>query len=149
MTTSTARGLSALTLPAIRRADSSDVERRGRLITNRRIAHGIKSQRQFAEETGIHRATLAKVEAGTGTEEMVQRVEEFLDSLDLERGVDTRTTEPSVEVEPLAGPDVIEFEVTGPRTEWHVVVRGPAELADQLRHQAGELLKDLSPERND
>lgn len=136
-------------------ADFSVVEaeklRRGRAIKIRREAHGIRSLRQFQEVAGIDRATLGKIEQGIGTPEMTARAEALLDRLDTERGVDTRTpasvpdgTAPLLALDPDG--DLIEFDITGPRTEWHVVVRGPADIADQLRHQAAELLKDLHPE---
>lgn len=131
------------------RPDFSIVEveklRRGKAIKRRREAHGIRSLRQWAEVAGINRATLAKVEDGTGSDEMLSRAEAFLDRLDAERSMDTREPEAPVALDPELSQDLIEFDITGPRTEWHVVVRGPAEIADELRRQAAELLRDIDP----
>lgn len=121
------------------------MQRRGREIVRRRKAHEIPSVRQLSEITGIARGTLTRVEAGIGTEESTRRVEGFLDRLDRERGMDTARPDSALPVPDTEGQDMIEFDITGPRTEWHAVVRGPAEIADELRRQAVELLREIDP----
>lgn len=118
------------------RGVTNDRQRRGQDLAARRLAHKL-SVLALSEAVPIARATIDKAEAGKASDDSLERLEKFFDELDAETGLDTGTA-PT----PLA-PEMIEFDITGPRTDWHVVVRGPADQADDMRRQVVELLRDM------
>lgn len=109
----------------------NDLGARGRALAQRRIAHGIRTAVELADRTGMSRRTIAKVESGEASDASVRALEKFFDDLDQEVGLHTA---------PEAG---IEFNVTGPNSNWRVVISGPASIADELRRQVVELLRDV------
>ena len=125
---------------------NSDLLRRGAAIRHRREAHGIRSVRQFAEETGFNRATLTKVEGGIGSEESIAKVEECLDELDRIAGIDTRNLMDGhilAEESPHLESGVVEAEVTGPTTSksWAVTFRGHRDDVDVITAQVERLIR--------
>lgn len=100
---------------------------RGEAIAKRRTALGLYSISAFARRTGKNRDTIAAAEAGRASDATYAELEAWLDSHEDDGPDDER----------------VEFEITGPRTDWHVVVRGPAEKADELRRQVVELLREV------
>lgn len=86
--------------------------------------------------SGMDRKTVSRVEAGQAAQSSTDALEAFLDKLDAEAEVDTRDHRTPV-------PEEVTFRVTGPRVEWEVFVSGPADIADDLRHQVVELMKDM------
>lgn len=116
--------------PVPTRADRGAwIERRMRLI-------GI-SQRAFAEHTGISRVTIKKaVDGDEGVQERnLRRIEEALDALEEEMGIETEEPR-AVSTGPLT------FQMTTPDgTE--IIVSGPVEDADMLREQVTKLLQEF------
>lgn len=100
---------------------------RGDAIARRRTALGLYSISAFARRVGKNRDTIAAAEAGRASDATYAELEAWLDDHEADGEDDSR----------------VEFEVTGPRTDWHVVVRGPAERADELRRQVVELLREV------
>lgn len=105
---------------------------RGALLAQRRKALGIFSASEFARRTGKNRDTIAAAEAGRASEATYDELEAWLCTVESPHAEDQAPAE-----------DLIEFDITGPRTEWHVVVRGPVEKADEMRRQVSELLRDI------
>lgn len=99
-----------------------------------------------AKTSGLARPTIEKAEAGTSSPDSQDRLEAYYDQLDTEKGVDSR---PEREAPESEHGDMIEFDITGPTTAWHVVVRAPVEQADEARRQAGELLREWEATRGD
>lgn len=138
-----------------------DKSKRGRAIRARRERHGITSLRMFEEVSGVNRASITKAEAGIASIPVIVRLEQVLDTLDRERGVDTTQADALVDPAPTPltelaselGEDVIEVEVTGPSTmrNWHVVFRAHPEHVDLITEQAAKLLRDIdaAPESRD
>lgn len=91
---------------------------------------GINSVKEFSARTGISRDAVTKAEKGTGSVGTYERLEAWLDAQEL-----------AVHATEQHG--MVEFDVTGPKTDWHVVVRGPADIADDLRRQVVELLRNM------
>ena len=108
---------------------------RGREIARRRKRHDIHSVQEFARRTELDRKTIYRIEDGQASEPTYDKIEQWLDDLDRTTGVDSRQEAPPPAPE-------IKFDVTGPRTAWHVVVSGPPQMADELRRQVTELLRD-------
>lgn len=152
--------MSAIT-DAIDRAEltlvSNDRINRGTSIRRRRLAHGIRSVRDFAERTGLSRDAITGAEKGSSktTEVTYERLEAWLDDYDHKTQLDTRASDAGEVVPPGAvpstdastdlsmAPDVVEVEVEGPSTKWRVRFRGHADEADSLREQAQKLLRDM------
>lgn len=131
MATTTAQGRATL-IPV-----TDDLARRGRLLTQRRLRHDLRHT-EVATATGIGRKTVARAEAGEASDDSVTKLEMFFDELDTEKGVDTTGL-----AEVPVPADTMEFEVTGPRTEWTVTVRGPVENEDVLVKAVLELLREV------
>ena len=115
----------------------TDLAQRGRILTQRRMRHGIRHISEAADLADMDRKTVARAEVGQASSASIEALEAFYDRLDAEKGVDSR--------EELGAPadqqELIEFDIEGPTTAWHVVVRGPMESADEVRRQAAELLR--------
>ena len=114
----------------------------GRRIEERRRALGIRSHADFSRQTGIARATIRAAEAGTASDVTYDRLGVWLAAQESLRR--SELSDPADILDDMA--DRIEFEVTGPRTEWHVKVSGPTEQADELRRQVVELLREWHDE---
>lgn len=97
----------------------------------RRVGHDIRSQRDLAARSGLSRDAVKAAEAGTASENTFAKLEAYLDSLD------------QASSSPI-GVDEIEFDITGPTTAFHVVVRTSVENADLVRHQVAELMRELN-----
>ena len=78
-------------------------EKRGKEIDRRRIAHGIRSVREFSERTGLSRETVTKALAGEASEGTYQRLEAWLDAFDEEVGEDMPVRVFEFELEGEAG----------------------------------------------
>lgn len=119
---------------------TNDKQRRGQELARRREAHRL-SVMGLSAVSGVSRNTIAAAEAGGASVESLERLEACLDELDEKAGIDTSTP-------PANSAEMIEFDITGPSTAWHVVVRAPAERADEARHQAVELLREWESGRD-
>lgn len=111
----------------------------GRQIAARRVALGIDSYAEFSRMSGLARATLASAESGTASPTTYARLDLWLS--EQEGGHAHVETPPAMSSEE----DRIQFEVTGPRTDWQVRVSGPPDSADELRRQVVELLREWQP----
>lgn len=105
---------------------------RGGRIAQRRQALGIRSVREFSSRAGVSREAVKAAEQDSASPGTYRKLEAWL------------SEQEGPGAEPAVG-DQIEFDVTGPRTEWHLIVRGPAEIADSLRRQVVELLREVDP----
>lgn len=117
---------------------TDDLTRRGQVLAQRRVRHGIRHVNDVAELAGMDRKTVARAEAGLASVASTEALEAFFDRLDDERGIDS-----SVGNGDGRGP--ITFDVMGPRTEWHFTVSGPVEDADEVRRQVVELIRHMEP----
>jgi transcriptional regulator with XRE-family HTH domain len=61
---------------------------RGEAIRRRRLAHGFRSLRDFADRSGLSREAVTNAERGEASEGTYQRLEAFLDAFDHETGND-------------------------------------------------------------
>lgn len=115
-----------------RRAESTPVsnETRGHAIKARRLAHGIKSARAFAQATKVDREAIARAEDGLGSEQTYERLEAWLDRFEEETGSD----EPS-------DPQLVTFRLTGVYGVRDVVISGPVENIAELQTAVENLLR--------
>lgn len=111
-------------------------------IARRRAALGIKTHAEFSKRSGLARATIASAEAGSASANTYARLDMWLARQEEEHGV--VPPQPYSEASPMERPEDerIEFEIIGPRTEWHIKISGPPEQADALRRQVMELVKE-------
>lgn len=105
---------------------------RGDALTKRRLAHGIRSVREFAEASGVSRNAVTAAEDGHASEGTYQRLEAWLDAFDHESGSDL----PSSVVE------TIEFVVEGDFGV-KVTVRGPITNRHDLQAAASEIIRSI------
>lgn len=105
---------------------------RGDAIRKRRLEHGIRSVREFAEASGVSRNAVTAAEEGHASEGTYQRLEAWLDSFDQETGSDL----PSSVVE------TIEFVVEGDFGV-KVTVRGPITNREDLQAAAAEIVRSI------
>lgn len=108
-------------------------EDHAKAVAYRRARLGL-SQRDLGERVGLSKNTVAAAEAGVAHLSTYRKLEAFFDDMD---------QAPVTEVER----DWMEFDATGPRTEWHVTVRGPADRADEMREQLMNLVRDIEQAR--
>lgn len=126
----------------------SDLMRRGRTIKRRREAHGIRSLRQWESLTGVSRSTITKAEAGISSEDKIEELEQILDALDAEKGIDTKESTQGTVTAAEAGhlePGIIETVVSGPTQtrRWEVTFHSRPENLEQVTAQVERLLKAL------
>ena len=115
----------------------TDLAQRGRILTQRRMRHGIRHISEAADLARIDRKTVARAEKGIASPSSMEAYEAFFDRLDAETGINSlEGLAPEADQQEL-----IEFDIEGPTTAWHVVVRGPMGEADEVRRQAAELLR--------
>ena len=112
-------------------------ETRGHSIRSRRLALGIKSLREFAEATGIHRVALSKAEQGEGSTQTYERAEAWLDRFEHETGHDEPSTEP------------IRFTFHDIYGIGELIVEGPADKPDQLIAAVTSALEKLRERKGD
>lgn len=96
------------------------------------------SQRAFAEHSGIHRNTIKNaVEGDEGVRERnLRRIEEALDALEEEMGIEPEEETPTSAAGPLT------FQMTTP-DGMEIIVSGPVEDADMLREQVAKLIEEF------
>lgn len=113
-------------------------EERGAEIQRRRLVHGMRSLREFAERAGVSREAVTNAERGSASEGTYLRLEAWLDAYDHELGAD----EPAPSVEQLV------VVVDGDRVE--VTVSGPIRDPAALEASVAKLVRGIregSPER--
>lgn len=115
---------------------SSRAERGARIERRMRLMK--ISQRAFAEHTGIHRNTIKNaVEGDEGVRERnLLRIEEALDALEEEMGIEPEEESPAGAAGPLT------FQMTTP-DGMEIIVSGPVEDADMLREQVTKLIEEF------
>lgn len=109
-------------------------ERRGDAIRNRRLAHGIRSVREFAEASGVSRNAVTAAEEGRASEGTYLRLEAWLDAFDHETGSDVPPSSNHAET--------IEFVVEGDFGV-KVTVRGPITNREDLQAAAAEIVRTI------
>ena len=114
---------------------SPDRAVRGRAIGERRKALGIFEISEFARRVGKSRNTIRAAEEGRAAESTYLELEAWLDVESRRQNAGLTLREEDV--------DRIEFDISGPSTEWHFTVSGPIEEAELVRLQARELMRDL------
>ena len=120
-------------------------EERGSEIQRRRLAHGIRSVREFAERTTLSREAVTKAEQGTASEGTYQRLEAWLDAFDEEISQDM----PDVQIQQLGTnpeSDVVEFTVEG-NFGVRAVVKGPVRDIDALREAVSRIIEGMSTDQ--
>ena len=105
-------------------------ESRGKAIKRRRLHHGIKSLREFADKTGVSREALTAAENDEASEATYERIEAWLDRFDEE--VEDVSADRDV--------DVIEFRIAG-NFGVDVVVKGPASRLDEIEQAVEKLVR--------
>lgn len=110
-------------------------ETRGRAIARRMKALGLNASalESYSEKIGrkVDRNLIARAMRDESHDSSYLRVEDALDRYSEEVGADRDDG------------DEITFEVTGPKTEWHVKVHGPFARADEIREQVARLLQEV------
>lgn len=106
-------------------------ETRGHAIKKRRLEHGIKSVRKFAEQTGVSREAITAAEEGSASDATYERLESWLDGFDEETGSDD-----------VIRDDAVEFRLSG-NFGVDVVVKGPVANLSELERSVGNLLREM------
>lgn len=126
-------GVESGTLPGVTH------EERGKEIARRRMAHGLRSVREFAERTGLSREAVTKAERGDASEGTYQRLESWLDAFDEEVGDDTSKG---------GSGGLVTFRAQGVFGAADVTVAGPVENTAELAEQFARLLDNLRRREN-
>jgi transcriptional regulator with XRE-family HTH domain len=111
-----------------------EATREGRALRERREAMGM-SLREFADKAGLNRGTVANVEAGEARGTSVSAVRSALGKLEHEMGMDLPDNR--------NGLDLVELVVTGPSSEWRVVVKGPVRDLEELEESVIRLMSRM------
>jgi transcriptional regulator with XRE-family HTH domain len=123
---------------------TDDLVRRGQEITRRRLRHGIRHATDLAQRTGLDRKTIARAEAGEASRETLELLEQYLDGLDAETGIDSKAaTENSADLEP----GVVRFTIRGPGSPWEVETEAHVENLAEVTRAVEEILRNMP--RND
>jgi transcriptional regulator with XRE-family HTH domain len=117
-------------LPRVREQERGDALRR------RRLAHGIRSVREFAEESGVSRNAVTAAEEGRGSEGTYQRLEAWLDAFDHETGSDAPAQDSSA-VEQMTfiveGDFGVKVTVSGPVSDREALEASVANIIRSIR----------------
>lgn len=116
-------------------------ESRGKAIRARRLRHGIKSVRQFAEQSGVSREAITAAEDGVASESTYARLEAWLDTFEEETGAE----EEEDRAAPAQAPTVVIRLGDG---KGAIVVEGPVDNLDALI-EAAERLRRSSASPDD
>lgn len=111
-----------------------DDEKRGERIRQRRMAHGIKSLREFAERSGVSRDAVTAAETGSASQATYERLEAWLDRFEHEVGADDHHED-----------DQVEFKISG-NFGVNVTIRGPVADLTRLEVAAAHLLREIQSE---
>lgn len=119
-------------------AMTDNLERRGQEIARRRLRHGIRHATDFALRTGLDRKTIARAEAGEASKETLEHLELYLDQLDEEEGIDSKTPRSS-DLEP----GVVRFTIRGPGSPWEVETEARVENLAEVTRAVEEILRNM------
>lgn len=111
---------------------------RGAEIKRRRLAHGIKSVRVFAEQTGVDRQAISKAEAGSGTPGTLERLEAWLDKFDHE----TQSEAEEASTHQVDPGEFIEIEMIVEGDNLRIVGKGAPSNMDEVRRQIAALYRE-------
>lgn len=109
-------------------------ETRGHEVKQRRLRHGIKSLREFAEKSGISREAITAAENGTASDATYERIFAWFDRFDEEVGEDDN-----------AEPGVVEFRIAG-NFGVDVIVKGPVANVVELEDAVQRLIRAIQSE---
>lgn len=137
-----------------------DTVQRGLDINRRRTALGIGSIKEFARATtrqggrdvrGVSVDAITAAEKGEASERTYLRLESWLDALEREAGYNPGELLASAEAELAAGPasDIIEFDVEGPSSKWHVHAKASKGNADEAIQALAKLIRQLREDDGD
>ena len=110
-------------------------ETRGHAIKERRLRHGIKSVRQFAERSGVSRDAVTAAEAGLASPDTYDRLEAWLTAFEEETGTDVPQD-----------PGVVTFRITG-NLGVQVAVSGPVENLAELEAAVERLIRGMGEQQ--
>jgi transcriptional regulator with XRE-family HTH domain len=110
-------------------------ESRGHEVKQRRLRHGIKSLREFAEKSGISREAVTAAENGTASDATYERIHAWFDRFEEEVGDDGPSE-----------PGVVEFRIAG-NFGVDVIVKGPVSNIAELEAAVERLIRTTQPER--
>ena len=108
---------------------------RGQEVKQRRLRHGIKSLREFADKSGISREAVTAAENGTASDATYERIHAWFDRFEEEVGDD--------------GPSesgVVEFRIAG-NFGVDVIVKGPVANIAELEAAVQRLIQSTQTER--
>ena len=111
---------------------------RGREIARRRKALGVSSVHAFARESGKSREAINAAEHGRASLKTYVYLEQWLAEREATRGPGPEPARAAPEHET----EIVTFDITGPKTDWHVTISGPLDHADELRRQVSQLLRE-------
>lgn len=117
---------------------------RGANIKQRRLRHGFKSARAFAEVTGVDRQALTKAENGEGSEQTLARLEAWLDDFEVRTSSDADDA-----AEAAATPQTVTIKMAGVYGIEDVTISGPVDHLSELKDLAVELMRDVRERAND
>lgn len=109
-------------------------EKRGERIRQRRMAHGIKSLREFAERSGVSREAITAAEGGSASQATYERLEAWLDRFEHEVGADDHEHDHD--------DDQVEFQISG-NFGVNVTIKGPVADLTRLEVAAAHLLREI------
>jgi transcriptional regulator with XRE-family HTH domain len=110
-------------------------ESRGQEVKQRRLRHGIKSLREFADKSGISREALTAAENGTASEATYERISAWFDRFEEEVGDDE-----------VPEPGVVEFRIAG-NFGVDVIVKGPVANIAELEAAVQRLIQSTQTDR--
>lgn len=133
-----------MTNTATRRSASlapvEDLVRRGQVLAQRRVRHGIRSVSELARLAAMDRKTVARAEAGEAAATSVQILEQWFDRLDAETGFNSRVPEDQPgDLEP----GVVKFRIKGPHTAWELETEAHIEDIDRVTEAVEKLLRNV------
>lgn len=111
-------------------------ESRGQGVKRRRLRHGIKSLREFAEKSGISREALTAAENGTASDGTYERIDAWFDRFEEEVGDDSAADEPGI----------VEFRIAG-NFGVDVIVKGPTSHLSELEAAVERLIRTTQAEK--
>jgi transcriptional regulator with XRE-family HTH domain len=113
-------------------------QERGDALRRRRLAHGIRSVREFSDASGVSRNAVTAAEEGRGSEGTYQRLEAWLDAFDHETGADVPAVESSAEqMEIVVEGDLgVRVTVKGPISDREALVDSVAKIMRSIRESS-------------
>lgn len=113
--------------------DDTAAGTRGEAIKRRRLGHGIKSLREFADKTGVSREAITNAEEGLASSGTYDRLEAWLDSYEHAISSEREDLEEAAQV--------IEIHILGLYGVEELVIKAPPSESERAQEMAVELLR--------